>query len=197
MFTKISPEILPTMRQVQHAQPDVLTEIFEQDVNLVVWQRTQNLLLQRYTAELCRFSALQLVATPDELRPLLQQRLPEGIGKDEFITDLVLMAQMLCCLMDCSAVGFRLKQLDHAMCPRFHTDHVAVRLLVTYHGAGTEWLWRKQRLEDQNDIRQISCGDVALLKGTGWQDNEYGGIWHRSPSCNTPRLLLSLDPVGE
>lgn len=82
MFTKISPETLPTMRQVQHAQPDVLTEIFEQDVNLVVWQRTQNLLLQRYTAELCRFSALQLVATPDELRPLLQQRLPEGIGKD-------------------------------------------------------------------------------------------------------------------
>lgn len=199
MLAKILPDNLPLkrMRQLQSEQKDVLTEIFEKDINLVIWQRQLATQIQRYAAELSQFSALQLVANPEELQSLLPQRLPQGLGKDEFIADLVLMAQMLTCLMDCSAVGFRLKQLEKAMCPRFHTDHIAVRLLVTYHGAGTEWIPEKQLTVDSEHIGQINIGHVALLKGTGWENNETGGIWHRSPTGNQPRLLLSLDPVGE
>lgn len=93
--------------------------------------------------------------------------------------------------MDSTAVGFRLKLLEKAMCPRFHTDHVALRLLVTYSGAGTEW----QRDADATEHQQIGAGDVALLKGSAWNDTKDEAIWHRSPQTTGTRLLLSMDPV--
>ena len=34
----------------------------------------------------------------------------------------------------------RLVSTSAPMCPRFHTDHVGVRLICTYVGPGTEWL---------------------------------------------------------
>ena len=37
-------------------------------------------------------------------------------------------------------LGVRLARLDEPMCPRFHVDHVGVRLLTTYCGVGAEWL---------------------------------------------------------
>ena len=199
-------QILPAQQQVQLTEQTVLTEIFRPEVNLAVWQRQLAPGLLQYTDELVatassQFAPLQFVATPEELQPILEQRLPEGQGKALLIADLVLMAQMLTCLMDCPAVGFRLKVLEKPMCPRFHTDHIAVRLLVTYAGTATQWLNAPPAQQDTQhrteNIQQISIGDVALLKGSGWEHNEHGAIWHRSPACVSPRLLLSLDPVGE
>ncbi len=203
MLASFLPAASPqqAMRQVVSDQQNVLTEIFADDVNLVIWQRQLCKQLQPYAAALRDFTALQGVATPEELLSLLSQRLPHGVGKDQFIHDIVLMAQMLCCLMDCAAVGFRLKSLQSAMCPRFHTDHIALRLLVTYDGVGTEWFAENQtenRCATNNDnIRQIDTGHVALLKGSAWQPNAGGAIWHRSPHSNQPRLLLSMDPIGD
>lgn len=189
------------MRQVVSETQNCLTEIFATDVNLVIWQRQLCTQLKQYAAALSEFTALQVVATPEELQSLLSQRLPHGEGKDKFINDIALMAQMLCCLMDCAAVGFRLKSLQNAMCPRFHTDHIALRLLVTYDGVGTEWLAENQAKNhcaiNNENIRQIDTGHVALLKGSAWQHNAAGAIWHRSPHSNQPRLLLSLDPIGD
>ena len=81
MLAKILPDSLrlQCMRQLQSEQQDVLTEIFEPDVNLVIWQRQLDTQIQRYAAELSQFSALQLVATPEELQSLLPQRLPQGL----------------------------------------------------------------------------------------------------------------------
>ncbi len=47
-------------------------------------------------------------------------------------------------------VGLRLRVLDKAMCPRFHVDHVPVRLITTYAGVGSEWL-----AEGAMDRRQL------------------------------------------
>ena len=199
-------QILPAQQQVQLTEQTALTDIFRPEVNLAVWQRQLDLALLQYTDQLVattssQFPSLQFVATPEELQPLLEQRLPEGQGKALFIADLVLMAQMLTCLMDCPAVGFRLKVLEKPMCPRFHTDHIAVRLLVSYAGTATQWLKAPPAQQDwqyrAENIQEISIGDVALLKGSGWEHNEHGAIGHRSPAGVLPRLLLSLDPVGE
>jgi len=45
------------------------------------------------------------------------------------------------------------------------------------------------------DIQQLNYGDVALLKGEAWQDNEGAGLVHRSPDLakDEKRLLLTLD----
>jgi hypothetical protein len=43
-------------------------------------------------------------------------------------------------LLDCSNVGVRVATLDGPMCPKFHTDMVPCRLLITLEGPGTEWI---------------------------------------------------------
>lgn len=186
-------QLLPRMQQVQSHSAEVLTQIFKPDVNLAIWQRDSNDRISAYVQSLSNFQALQFVVEPKELASVLEQRLPEAEGRADFIADLELLSQMLACLMDCTAVGFRLKLLEKAMCPRFHTDHVALRLLVTYSGAGTEW----QSEASAQHHQQIGAGDVALLKGSAWNDSKDTAIRHRSPQTTQPRLLLSLDPVGE
>lgn len=186
-------QLLPRMQQVQSHSAEVLTQIFKPDVNLAIWQRDSNDRISAYAQSLSNVQTLQFVAEPKELASALEQRLPEAEGRADFIADLELLSQMLACLMDCTAVGFRLKLLEKAMCPRFHTDHVALRLLVTYSGTGTEWQSEARAQQHQ----QIGTGDVALLKGSAWNDSKDTAIWHRSPQTTQPRLLLSLDPVGE
>ena len=90
------------------------------------------------------------------------------------------------------------------MCPRFHVDHVPVRLITTYAGIGSQWLRegvmdRRQLsqadAEPSERIEQIHCGEVALLKGSKWHGNEGHGLIHRSPALKADerRLILTLD----
>ena len=118
------------------------------------------------------------------------------------------------CLFDLGKVGLRLTVLDKAMCPRFHVDKVLCRLVTTYQGSATEWLPHnvvdREKLghgsegkpDEQSglfpklgDIQQLTVGDVALLKGEGWEGKEGAGLVHRSPSLSAGegRLLLTLD----
>lgn len=203
------PSLKPSPAMTQHFSPDaaVLTEIFDPQVNLVVWQRPfapmvadycDWLVLQATLHSTPAFRPIQQIIEPDTLPTLLQQQLPDAIGKTQFIDDLQLVSQMLACLMDCTTVGFRLKPLNQPMCPRFHTDHVALRLLVTYAGAGTEWLGHPPQNTAQHQhipaSGQIATQHVALLKGSAWDGNEQGAIFHRSPAA-LHRILLSIDPA--
>jgi len=110
------------------------------------------------------------------------------------------------CLVDARRIGLRLRMLDKPMCPRFHVDHVPLRLITTYVGAGSEWLreggMQRRRLGDPTAeptdpaaIQQLGVGDVALFKGEKWLGNEGAGIIHRSPQATTAehRLILTLD----
>lgn len=214
-------QLIRPMQQRCGSDAAVLTDIFAAEVNLAIWQRApqpaieayaQWLLTQAVAQPSLAFRAIQKVVTPAELPAVLQQQLPDATGKTELMADLQLLSEMLCCLMDCSAVGFRLKLLQQPMCPRFHTDHVALRLLVTYAGTGTEWLPQapaagssdsfsgnsspSAAAKSANQPQQISAQQVALLKGSAWQGNQQGAILHRSPAA-AGRLLLSLDPVGD
>ena len=48
---------------------------------------------------------------------------------------------------------------------------------------------------DVNHIQTMSTGDVALLKGSNWQNNELSGLVHRSPKQinSEKRLVITLD----
>ena len=191
-------QIRPPMQQKLGTSSEVLTQLFAADVNLVVWQRSLDADVLQYAQFLANTPLqLQQVMSLEQLSEWLQRKLPDATGKAAFVDDLLLISQMLGCLMDCSAVGVRLKTLSKPMCPKFHTDHVASRLLVTYTGAATEWLSAAPAVGSNPPAHQLQPGDVAVLKGSGWIDNEHGAIWHRSPLSLVPRLLLTLDPVGD
>ncbi|WP_338522018.1 DUF1826 domain-containing protein [Pseudomonas batumici] len=205
---------LPTIRQVQGEAPTVLGEILDEGVNLAVWQRrlpghiadfaTLLLSLGEPLAE-----SLSLEMPDDEAQPNLYG-LASGFrdleGYEGFLSDVSWLVSAYACLLGARRIGLRLRVLDKAMCPRFHVDHVPVRLITTYAGVGSQWLAegaidRRQlgnpaaEPGDPALIRQVGSGAVALLKGERWHGNEGFGLVHRSPPVpeGERRLILTLD----
>lgn len=91
-------------------------------------------------------------------------------------------------------------------CPRFHQDAVTVRLITTYAGPGTEWLFASEcgddpdarRHETRERVRTLFPGDVAIMKGSarGWEAwPDFPVLLHRSPPASpaAPRQVLTID----
>ncbi len=135
-------------------------------------------------------------------------------GESELSTNIAELVDMFCTLFELNRAGLRLSVLNHAMCPKFHVDHVPCRLVTTYQGIATEWLPHQlvdrsklgrgsngladhdsKLFQSHHDIQQLSHGDAALLKGERWEGNQNAGLVHRSPvpPGNENRLLLTLD----
>lgn len=129
--------------------------------------------------------------------------------------DWCLLIDIYATLTGATTLGLRLHVLTGAMCPRFHTDRVGLRLICTYAGAGTEWLAdehvRRDRLGHRADglhdtdsgavcgpIQRMSAGAIALLKGEAWPGHEGRGCVHRSPAADddTPRLIFTIDALA-
>ncbi|WP_460143960.1 DUF1826 domain-containing protein [Pseudomonas sp. S2_A02] len=204
----------PVIRQVQGDTPKALTGILDDGVNLALWQRQ----LPAHIADFGRLllslneplaEALSLEMPGDDAEPNLHG-LASGFsdleGYEGFIADVSWLVSAFACLLGAQRIGLRLRVLDKAMCPRFHVDHVPVRLITTYAGIGSQWLKEgamdrrqlgKPEAEPQDDplIQQIASGEVALLKGEKWHGNEGFGLIHRSPqpAPGERRLILTLD----
>ncbi|CAI8720095.1 MULTISPECIES: DUF1826 domain-containing protein [Pseudomonas] len=203
--------------QHQGATPKTLIRILEDDVNLAVWQRQLPLHIADFAALLLSLNeplaeSLCLELPDEDADPDLSG-LAAGFrdleGYEGFIADLKWLVSAFACLLGARRVGLRLRVLDKAMCPRFHVDHVPVRLISTYGGIGSQWLKEgvmdREQLgqanaepQDVAHIQQLQSGDVALLKGEKWQGNEGFGLIHRSPqpAAGERRLLLTLDWLG-
>ncbi len=198
--------------------PDVLTDIYNKDINIAIYKRSVSDGINIYANELTKlgkpFGIVQIVEL-EQIKKLLNNRLPESEYKDEFIDDLYIACDMFAVLFDLEKIGFRLTVLEHAMCPRFHVDNIPCRLLTTYGDTGTEWL-----SEDNVDRNKLGKGNrglpddesgiyhnkkhiniiepfnIGLLKGEAWPENRGRGLVHRSPEVKrSARLLLSLDFV--
>lgn len=194
--------------QVFGETPQVLAEVLQDGVNLAVWRR-------RLPAQLEDFAALvislgqpladqRVIEVHEEQPPVLPDLLREAAdlhGYEAFVADVTWLVAAYTCLVGARRVGLRLRVLNAPMCPRFHVDNVPLRLLTTYGGPGSEWLLerdsgRGKLCTDQppvDNIQHLQAGEVAILKGEKWQDNEGAGLVHRSPSAQRGRLLLSLD----
>lgn len=210
-------EHLPQTSFVQGVTPDILTQLFCPEFNLINWQRQLSAEIQGYAHQVNQLNInFARTLSPDEVASTLVQALPDGIGKQAFCADVALLVDMFSCLMDCDNVGLRLATLATAMCPRFHTDKVQCRLVTSYTELGTQWLdnaclnrsklgWGSQGLSDEesgllqqpSDIYTAQPGDVLLLKGEAWHDNPAKGVVHRSPQLKKgqKRLVITLDPA--
>lgn len=206
-----------TRLQHQGPAPEVLTRILEDDTNLAVWQRQLPLhiadfadLLLSLNEPLAESLCLEL---PDEEAEPDLTGLALGFrdlqGYEGFIADIGWLVSAFACLLGARRIGLRLRVLDKAMCPRFHVDHVPVRLITTYAGIGSQWLREgamdRQQLGQANaepqeagQVQQLKSADVALLKGEKWHGNEGFGLIHRSPqlASGERRLMLTLDWLG-
>jgi hypothetical protein len=203
--------IRPTL-QHHGANPKVLTKILNDDANLAVWQRQLPVHIADFARLLLSLNeplaeSLSLELASEDAEPNLRG-LASGFsdlqGYEGFITDVSWLVSAFACLLGAKRIGLRLRVLDKAMCPRFHVDHVPVRLITTYAGVGSQWLKEgamdrrqlgKPEAEPQSQIQQVSSGDVALLKGEKWHGNEGFGLIHRSPepAPGERRLILTLD----
>ena len=214
MMNAYAPTALPLTHQVRGQTPEVMAKILDENVNLVLWQR-------QLPVHIVDFGALLLsldepladafvVEVPNEnAQPNLQglaSRFNDLEGYAGLIADVSWLVRAYACLLGAKRIGLRLRALDKAMCPRFHVDHVPVRLITTYAGIGSQWLEegameRSQLGQPQAEptraalIQQVNAGEVALLKGEKWQGNEGAGLIHRSPALGPGerRLILTLD----
>lgn len=196
--------------------PKVLADIYEEDVNIAIWQRATSDRLRDavdgFLAADPRFETAMTVS-PDRARTEIREATGEAVPT-EFADDVAELVDMFCYLFGLKRAGLRLATLNRAMCPRFHVDSVPCRMVTTYRGVATEWLPHeavdRSKLgrgnngqsdsvsglyADQSDIQRLTCGDVALLKGELWAGNEDAGLVHRSPAvpAGENRLLLTLD----
>ncbi|ROR98680.1 uncharacterized protein DUF1826 [Sinobacterium caligoides] len=207
----------------QHAitgnHPEILTDIFRDDSNIVVWQRQlADALSAAVEHTLTNNNSLltALTVTPQDAYASIHTALGATSASAPLAADMAQLVDMFCCLFDIERAGLRLTAIDRAMCPRFHVDHVPCRLVTTYQGVATEWLAEdsvdrsklglgsrgKADAESgiyrrADNIQRLQQGDVALLKGELWPGNAGAGLVHRSPSLSPGerRLFLSLDFV--
>lgn len=211
MLAPVIP-LRPVIRQSFGETPLALSDILNDGVNLAIWQRQLPLHIAEFGALLVALNeplaeSLVVDLVSEDSVPNLQDLATscrDLEGYDGFIADVSWLVSAFACLLGAKRIGVRLRLLDKAMCPRFHVDHVPVRLITTYAGIGSQWLREgvmDRRTLSQADaepterIEQIHCGEVALLKGTKWHGNEGHGLIHRSPALKADerRLILTLD----
>ena len=195
----------------QDKQPSVLSDIYQEDINIAIWRRQKQFLVKEFLALNPTFQK-EMILTPQDALSRINEFFDNNMT--EVSEDIALLVDMFCYLFELKQAGMRLKVLDKAMCPKFHVDKVPCRLVTTYQGMATQWLphelvdqtklgWGCNGLPDsesglyqrKRDIQQLDCGDVALIKGTLWEGNENAGLVHRSPGliANEKRLILTLD----
>jgi hypothetical protein len=172
---------------VETASIDGVVEIFSPRVSAMVYGRAMSDELAR-----CARSAPAQLAGPwktivapgPHVRATLGSRL---VGCDALVEDIAFWTDLTAEIADVDHVGVRLAPIQHAMCPRFHVDHVALRVVITYVGPGTElvaesglerrWLAPDLRdhvgaeanlVRDSRAIRRCRAGEVVLMKGERW-----------------------------
>lgn len=214
MMSAFAHAALPLTHQVRGQTPEVMTKILDEKVNLAIWQRQLPVHIVDFAALLLSLDepladAIVIEMANEKDQPDLwglATRFNDLEGYSGLIADVSWLVSAYACLLGAKRIGLRLRALDKAMCPRFHVDHVSVRLITTYAGIGSQWLeegvMERRRLGQPEAeptraslIRQFNAGEVALLKGEKWQGNEGAGLIHRSPAlaAGERRLILTLD----
>ena len=108
-------------RSAIDADPTVLADIYQDDVNIAIWQRKLPTALQKSVQDfLLANSALKLSisVTPESLLASLQDSLGPKIPID-LCNDISQIVDMFCCLFELQRIGLRLTVLDRPMRPRF------------------------------------------------------------------------------
>ncbi len=189
-----------------------LAVIQRPEVTLAIWARTLPAVL----------SAHLLALEPQRL-PTLRLRVPTtavavalaaALGDDPrpghalLVDELTTLAIAFARLAKLAVIEVRLDAVRDGMCRKFHTDRIALRLLSTLRGPGSEWVpdtaVRRERLglhgenadivPDPTLVQRLPPMAVAILKGDLAAPGR--SIVHRSPPLQhgESRLLLTVQP---
>jgi hypothetical protein len=146
----------------------------------------------------------------------LVRDLRAGPARDFLRDDVERLAALYGALCEGTRPRVGLLVVDSDACAKFHTDHVGLRLIVTYCGPGSEWVAEEgvdrrylgcelplaeanARIAfDAGAVRRAAPGDILILKGDAWPGNGGRGVVHRSPpiqGTRIRRLVLKLDDL--
>lgn len=86
--------------------------------------------------------------------------------------------------------SLRVEVVNTNTCPKFHCDNIRIRLVTTYHGPGTDYIF----VASPNNIRQGPTGALMFLKGHQHPTHS-NTVLHRSPMVppGVKRLCVVLD----
>jgi Protein of unknown function (DUF1826) len=209
------PELLPAHVRVVDDFAG-LTCIKNADINLAILPRSIPPAIEQWLKELPfkQFPNGRVLLEGFNERATLQELIACNLRKpypaaDLMLDDISAIIARFRQLSNYSALQVRLDAVDHYGCKKFHTDAVGLRLLSTYHGAGTEWLPEtavdRKALgcceahdicTDISAIQRMDTGYIGILKGSVYDNKTTGGIVHRSPPVKgerNGRLLLCVD----
>ncbi|MBM4229383.1 MAG: DUF1826 domain-containing protein [Gammaproteobacteria bacterium] len=166
-----------------------IEQIFLPTVSLVVWKRPQRLPVDVATLIGTQRRVMRVVSG-SQLSPITVREALGPIAIASLSADLYVLCDLYQMLTGTSDIGIRLEVTDRQTCPRFHTDQVSLRLMITYHGEGTQWL-------ETGSVHQAAVGDVLIAKGELWAEPG-GACVHRSPPVGPGewRVLVTLDAVA-
>jgi hypothetical protein len=194
----------------------VLSDIYEEQCNLAVWQRTLDSQflqqLEKFIKQQGQLNVAKQIGAETIQQDIahLAMDTPFAARLQTYIGELI---DMFCCLFDAKTVGFRISTLHKAMCPRFHVDKVPCRLVTAFLGSGSQWIEHNQVNKacfslssndkgsglstNESKIHTLRNGDVAIMKGEMWEGNEGAGLVHRSPPVEKgqTRIVMTLDFV--
>lgn len=189
-------------RHVISDASSTLRHIDDKDCNLAIWQRPGPF----DAADLVHneAAAARITVAPDSMaisltEALLDGGFPKSTSLQHLVTDIEMLCRLFLPIAGTPKLEVRLEVVTTNACRKFHGDYVMSRLITTYHGSATQWLDQRDadRIkagDEPHNIRQLSCGDVALFKGR--LATEHPAI-HRSPpiaGTGERRLVLAIDP---
>ncbi|SNZ19055.1 DUF1826 domain-containing protein [Cohaesibacter gelatinilyticus] len=198
-------QVLTAQDVMTGCDAEVLYSIGQPGIAATIWDRRLDPALQDWVSglssdrlpEVCEEVAIEGVHSL-VLNECEEKKISACEGREAFLDDVAQMAKLFGKVMKVERVKIRLDVADEVMCPRFHLDNVAARLLCTYRGQGT--LYVVDALRERPDCyNQVALGSVGLFRGKQWPSDEQCMLVHRSPEVpkgTGPRLLLVFDPIG-
>lgn len=178
----------------------VLERIRAKGVSLTIWNRSLSGALQSATTSISALMPVhrQFTLAPQDsvCEPLIAAvRAFPGLSESaarvwrEDLTELVMLARTV----DPAAPlrVFVQSRACHGHEP-FHTDHVPLRLICTYRGAGTQYLSSESM---GASVREVPTGAVAVIKGKQYPGEPNYALLHRSPPAEPtwPRIVALID----
>lgn len=190
-----------------------LRRILDPDVDVAIWRRRGQPPMHKIFREPLPkdFPNVRFATSADTLEQdlvkhdALQRTLWLPIAED-----LEALVRIYAAIAGIDRVRLRLEHPKDDGCRLFHVDSVRLRLVVTYHGPGTEWLaehdLNRSGLErgdnalvirGENVIRRVPRYAVAMFKGEKFTGVPKSGAVHRSPPIAVEGLERSLVVIDD
>ncbi len=216
--SRLSPTRFTTLDDTHVARGrswDDLKSINDAQVNLAILSRP-NLELPLVASELfqANFDHFQVVMSKDEDPFLLGALLDDELDlaspdAADLYFDMIGILREFFRISSAQEIGVRLEAVATDMCSLFHCDMLPLRLVCTYEGPGTEWLFNKDANRDgllKGDnglvlrpdaiVQRVKAGEIGIMKGEKFKAPGTKALIHRSPSIKGTgirRLFLRMD----